>query len=113
MKISGLIIFIILGLIGRSARATLGEGPASIDTDAAKLNSTKKAVIQKQNYSIHQLTAKGSKVTEYVSNDGVVFAVAWKTTTRPKLSLLLGSYFSEFRNAVLNTPRQMGRRYRK
>ena len=40
------------------------------------------------------------EINEYVSSDGVVFAVVWKGTGVPDLKLLLGEYFEEYREEV-------------
>lgn len=60
-------------------------------------------------YSILAFTVAGMQIKEFVSSDGVVFAVAWQGTGVPDLQVLLGEYFEEYRDAVITernrTPR--------
>jgi hypothetical protein len=51
-------------------------------------------------YSIETITAGGMTIKEYVSSDGIVFAVTWRGTGAPDLPLLLGSYFDEYRDGL-------------
>jgi Protein of unknown function (DUF2844) len=79
------------------AHATLGEPESSVDTDQAKLKATHK-LITKSNYSVHEMTANGNTIREYVNASGIVFAVAWRGIKRPDLSTLFGSYFPEYKS---------------
>ena len=55
----------------------------------------------RQGYSIKQLsTADGRTVREYVSAAGMVFGIAWQGPTMPDLRQLLGSYFTQLKQAA-------------
>ena len=82
-----------------SAWATLGQSAASVEADRTALNG------QHQHrgaagYSIDTITTVGMEIMQYVSSDGVVFAVVWKGTGAPDLKLLLGEYYKEYREEV-------------
>ncbi|MDF2460111.1 MAG: hypothetical protein K0S79_2527, partial [Nitrospira sp.] len=49
---------------------------------------------------IDTISVAGIQVKEFVSPDGVVFAVVWTGTGMPDLQLLLGEYFEEYREGV-------------
>jgi len=81
------------------AWGALGQSATTVEDDRAKLNGQR----QRRggtSYSIDTITAAGMEINEYVSSDGVVFAVVWKGTGVPDLKLLLGAYFGEYREAV-------------
>lgn len=47
-------------------------------------------------YSVHEIETTGSTLKEYVTNDGVVFAVSWRGLSQPDLSQILGNYYSDY-----------------
>jgi hypothetical protein len=52
-------------------------------------------------YSIHEIqAATGTKVREFVSPSGRVFAVAWQGPSTPDLRQLLGQYFDQYAQAI-------------
>ena len=53
-----------------------------------------------QGYSIETVTVAGMTIKEYVSSNGIVFAVAWRGTGAPDLPRLFGSYFDEYREGL-------------
>jgi len=53
------------------------------------------------NYTVHAIQApSGTTVREYVSEDGMVFAVAWQGPFLPDLRQALGRYFERYSNAA-------------
>jgi hypothetical protein len=44
--------------------------------------------------------ADGAQIREYTGTDGRVFAVGWSTRSKPRLDLLLGSYFESYAMAA-------------
>jgi hypothetical protein len=63
------------------------------------------------NYSVSTAVVNGITVKQYVSANGVVFAVSWSGPSKPNLVELLGSYNKDFvtndkvgtENAILST----------
>ena len=79
--------------------AALGQTGASVERDRAAMGVQGHSRPGK-GYSIETFTVAGMTIKEYVSSDGIVFAVAWRGTGAPDLSLLLGSYFEEYRDGL-------------
>ncbi|HET6438395.1 MAG TPA: DUF2844 domain-containing protein [Anaeromyxobacter sp.] len=95
------------------ARAALGETEASIARDRRALSAAGMATTPQAAYTVHELTSSGLTVREYVSADGVVFAVTWGGMGQPDLSLLLGPYADEYRLAAERTPKVKGQHARR
>jgi hypothetical protein len=52
-------------------------------------------------HTMHELQAPtGTKVREYLGNDGKVFAVSWQGPFRPNLRQLLGAYYDTYMKAA-------------
>lgn len=82
------------------ARAALGGDPASVLADAAELQGVDHALSLRQ-YDIHEITAdSGLSVREFVSRDGIVFAVTWTGPVMPNLQTLLGAHFPAYTAAL-------------
>jgi hypothetical protein len=94
------------------AWAALGQPAASIERDRVVMKGQQRQSQPGTNYSVQTITVAGMLIKEYVSPDGVVFAVAWKGTGVPDLQLLLGEYFEEYREG-LTAERQRTPRIRK
>lgn len=94
-------------------RATLGESADSVPADRKALAAVRHSTTNHGNYSVQEIISDVNVVREYISPAGIVFAIAWNGLTRPDLSTLLGSYASEYRQAMQQTPRKPGRRYSK
>lgn len=76
--------------------AGLGDVDGSIERDRVKMRASHVVVIKPQ-YSIHDLkTPDGSRVRQYVSLNGQVFAVTWSTQYKPDMSSLLGNSFGSY-----------------
>jgi hypothetical protein len=99
---------ILLGVAGR-ALATLGEPEASVASDCKALSAVQRASTRQAVFTVEELASSGNVVREYVSNTGIVFAVAWRGLTHPDLGALLGSFAAEYREAARAQKRTPGR----
>jgi hypothetical protein len=89
------IAFILLAL-PFPAYASLGGSADSIEADRAAMKGQVQAR-QDAAFSVHEIQGThGMVVREYVSPDGIVFAVAWQGPFAPDLQQLLGSYFDMY-----------------
>jgi len=83
-------------LLSAGARAELGGGRASVEHDAVAFQGSR-LVEARGAYERHEIVrADGSRLREYVSPQGQVFAVAWDGATTPDLKGLLGSHYAEY-----------------
>lgn len=82
-----------------AAWAALGQSAATVEHDQVMMKGqrhSRSAV----GYSVDTISVAGMQIKEYVSPDGIVFAVVWKGTGMPDLRLLLGEYFDDYRAGV-------------
>jgi hypothetical protein len=91
--------------------AALGQPATSVERDRTMMKGQLHSR-PASGYSIETIVVAGMTIREYVSSDGLVFAVAWKGTGAPDLPLLLGDYFEEYREG-LTTERNRTPRARK
>jgi hypothetical protein len=98
-----------LALAAPPARAALGEQEASVASDRRALAATASGTTERGAYRVHELQKGATTIREFVSADGVVFAIAWSGLANPDLGPLLGAYADEYRAAARETPRR-GRR---
>lgn len=83
-----------------SAFAGLGEHESSIHADTVRMHA-RRAVAALPLYSVNDLlTVDGSRVRQYVSSRGMVFAVSWNTLYKPDLSAVLGAAFPTYAKAA-------------
>lgn len=84
------------------ALAGLGEPASSIAGDEAKLAAARRlrAAQATPTHRVEELVSEGRTVREYVSPDGVVFAVCWEGVSHPDLAAILGSYTGPVRSAI-------------
>jgi hypothetical protein len=79
------------------ADAGLGEAVESVQRDHAALRGAALAVTPTQAYDLHEITtAEGTRVREYVSRGGTVFAVTWSGPSLPSLKVVLGPHYEEY-----------------
>jgi hypothetical protein len=85
------ILFLLLACAGAS-HAALGGPPEQFDAQGTTVASVVSAAGSK--YLTRDTTlATGTRVREYVSDRGVVFALTWEGPVLPDLKALLGKYF--------------------
>jgi hypothetical protein len=101
---------LILILEAAPAGAVLGEYESSVGVDRQVLRGTDHEEAR-QGYRLHQITAAdGSVIKEFVSQEGLVFGVAWQSPRMPNLQQLLGSSITELQVTLQSrTPRTPGR----
>lgn len=96
------------------AFAGLGEHESSVEKDRMRMHARRSVAAMPQ-YSINDLlTSDGSRVRQYVSADGVVFAVSWNTLYKPDLSAILGTTYPSYASAAQEAAYRPGiqRRFR-
>jgi len=103
-------LFGVAPLLPLPARASLGGGADSIESDRKALAASRLATTAGAAFTVQELDAGGTRIRQYLSPSGVVFAVAWNGLTHPDLGPLLGTYAAAFREAEARTARVPGRR---
>jgi len=93
-----------------TVQAALGESADSITSDRKSLAAVRGATTARDSYTIQTIESDATTVREYISPSGVVFGIAWNGLIHPDLTSLLGSYASEYQEALRQTPRKPGRR---
>ncbi|WP_246163117.1 DUF2844 domain-containing protein [Oryzomonas sagensis] len=107
----GLMLATVFTMVPR-AGAALGGSADSVTTDRKALSAARRATTVGPGYTVQEIASDATNVREYVSRDGIVFAIAWNGLMHPDLTILLGSYVGEYQQAAQKTPRQMGQRRR-
>ena len=98
---SRLLVALVLACVGRTGLATLGAAPA---TPANAVSSANTA------YTVTEsLLDNGTRVQEFVTPAGLVFAVSWRGPVLPDLRALLGDYIGIFQRYT-EAARQAGLR---
>jgi Protein of unknown function (DUF2844) len=106
MALSCVVAVLLIGLIAHSASASLGGDASSADADMAALKGqlsqpSESVISQPAAYSIKQfVTARGTTVREFSAPSGPIFGIAWEGRRTPDLTVLLGSYYSEYAKAA-------------
>ena len=116
MKRKGLVMWIFLALLtvalaSGSALAALGGSVDSVESDRTAFAAVTHGETPGAAFTVHEFAYNGTTVREYVSPQGMVFAIAWNGNRSPDLTTLLGSYANEYENARQNTPHQPGVRH--
>jgi Protein of unknown function (DUF2844) len=95
--------FVLLAALAAAAIpgwAVLGGSADSVAADQLRLQA-KRSVVEMQTYTLHIISLDdGTLIREFVTPAGKVFGVSWSGPTIPDLTQLLGSYNTEFQNAV-------------
>ncbi|MDQ5986117.1 MAG: hypothetical protein CSYNP_01835 [Syntrophus sp. SKADARSKE-3] len=91
-------------------QATLGESEDSIDADKAAIEATDLSTEVRNGCRIRVIRSDAATIREYITPNGIIFAIAWNGLIHPDLTALLGSYAGEYRTAMERTSREPGRR---
>lgn len=103
-RILAAFLFAVAGLATGDAGAVLGE-PVTVATPAAgtAASGTKTAARMRAlgaGVQVVESALAGGTVREYVAPSGVVFAIAWSTRLKPRLTPLLGRYHVAYATAA-------------
>jgi membrane-bound inhibitor of C-type lysozyme len=93
MKTVTTIFLMTAALMGPFASASIGLDASTISTDCTQLNGTYSVVTAGSEY---QCSAKNLTVEFYTDSQNVVTRISWKGRRTPALSVLLGSFSSEY-----------------
>jgi hypothetical protein len=99
-----------VGLAAPSAHAVLGGDAGTIAVDQARLHGVRlQAVATSAPVATHEITlADGSSIRQFVTPDGIVFAVAWSTRFKPDLNALLGVHAATYAQAASDAMKAAG-----
>ncbi len=90
-----------LSLFSSNAGAALGGDIASIDQDRMQMKATVPVKIATEKFVVHEMMlTSGTRIREYLTTMGTVFAVSWRGQTIPDLRQLMGNYFDTFTSAA-------------
>ncbi len=85
-----------------TAFASLGGDASTVENDGARMKATKRVTTQSSKYTVQEIqTDAGTTVKEFVSPQGTVFAVSWEGPVMPNLQQLFGSYYDQYRQALV------------
>ncbi len=103
MRAITLLAFLLIAYTSPSL-AALGGSLEQFDSDGTPVTASTSSAVS--NYVLHDTTlTSGTHVREYVSGNGVVFAIVWAGPVLPNLKALLGSYFNMMVNESRRKPR--------
>lgn len=84
--------------------------PPAVEARSAAMAKSSERPAAAAGYTVNEVrTAAGGLIREYVSPDGIVFGISWRSPIVPDLQALLGSYFPTFEQAATDS-RASGRR---
>jgi len=87
-----------------ASHAALGESPEQFSAGATTLVANVTSAGLKY-FTRDTTLASGTRVSEYVSESGIVFAVTWEGPVLPDLKALLGKYFDTMVAESARAPR--------
>ena len=92
--------FSLSALLPALALAHLGGDADSVDTDRRVFHAGLRSTPMLQ-YNQHEITTdSGTRVSEYATRQGTVFAVTWQGSLPPDLHQLFGNYYELYQSAV-------------
>lgn len=87
-------------LLSLPAAAHLGGDADSVDVNRQQFHAQMRSLPMQQ-YDLHEInTVSGTRVHEYVTRQGTVFAVTWQGPLPPDLHQLFGDYYQRYQAAA-------------
>jgi len=107
-SVKNVLLIVLLTAQATASWASLGDGEGAIVGDRMRMRALH-SVTRGPQYSVHELkAADGSRVREYVTPNGIVFAVSWKTLYKPDFADILGSRYPAFADSLMQAARRGG-----
>lgn len=95
-----LVAILFASVLAIPVSASLGSDLSSVHRDAVHADGEIR-VTSKAQYSIYELKiSTGTRVREFISAEGLVFAVAWDGPFLPEFQQFLGSNFQKYTDAL-------------
>jgi len=89
-------ILFLIGLVPSVSQAELGSNIASVLAEKTEFNSQLTTSNQYGVTVYIQTLSSGTVIQEYVSANGVIFAMSWSGPELPNLQAILGNYFKDY-----------------
>ena len=102
-------IGIALALMTPLAHAVLGEPLALPSASRAQAAAAPRSALPAGVQMVERASGDGGWIREYVSPQGIVFAVSWNTRFKPRLDTLLGRYQAGYAAAASQAMARPGR----
>ena len=97
-----------LALLPQLVHAALGQDTQSIAQERSRTQARHK-MLHRAGFALHELHSEdGSRVRQFVSDRGRVFAVTWNAMHKPDLSTLLGAAYPAYSDEVQAAARRRG-----
>ena len=90
--------------------AGLGQTSASIDQDHQVFQAKTRTQKMQTYYTVYELKRDGLTLKEFEDKNGKIFALSWVGISHPDLSNLLGEYFYDYQNALVQVRPTPGHR---
>ncbi len=106
---------LVLGVFccSNASYAGLGDRAETIKNDERALRASRINADVFQKYSVQEMVSDSTHIKEYISNDGIIFALTWKGLDHPDLSVLLGKYAKGYEKSLKEKKREKGKRHQK
>jgi hypothetical protein len=95
-----ILVMLLASAILAPAWAALGQPSVSVERDRVMMKGQRQSRTA-AGYVIETITVAGMEIKEYISGEGLVFAIVWTGTGSPDLQLLLGDYFDDYRTGLI------------
>lgn len=100
VRLAMLMVAVLAAGAALPARAALGGDAASVEADRVSVKGQIRATAV-SGFEVREImTPGGTRVREYLSADGKVFAVSWRGPFMPNLRQLLGAYYERYTHSV-------------
>ena len=95
-----LLWMLVAALLPAMAGAAMGDTVQSVEADRVALKASLRLVAGAR-FTVQEMqTSEGTLIREYISPQGIVFALTWQGHFMPNLRQTLGRFFAPYNNSV-------------